>query len=83
MASLLVRKLQFTYSFLQQLLQAVDVWSVSSLPLHHHAVAAAGKHRRGKLCLKVRDECAEAKACHYREEFTVKEVSLTKAELMF
>ena len=30
---------QFTHSFLQQLFQAVDVWSVPSLALHHHAVS--------------------------------------------
>lgn len=33
----------FTHSLLQQLLQAVDVWSVPSLPLHHHAVSAGRK----------------------------------------
>lgn len=33
----------FTHSLLQQLLQAVDVWSVPSLPLHHHTVSARRK----------------------------------------
>lgn len=32
--------IQFTHSLLQQLLQAVDVRSVPSFPLHHHAVSA-------------------------------------------
>lgn len=32
---------QVTHSLLQQLLQAVDVRPVPSLPLHHHAVSAA------------------------------------------
>lgn len=31
--------IQFTHSLLQQLFQAVDVWSVPSLALHHHAVS--------------------------------------------
>lgn len=39
-----MRTVQFTHSFLQQLFQAVDMWSVSSLPLHHHAVSAGRKH---------------------------------------
>lgn len=34
----------FTHSLLQQLFQAVNVWSVPSLPLHHHTVSA---ERRG------------------------------------
>lgn len=33
-------KPRFTHSLLQQLFQAVDMWSVSSLPLHHHTVSA-------------------------------------------
>lgn len=47
-----MRKLQFTHGFLQQLFQAVDVWSVSSLPLHHHAVAAAGETREKEAVFK-------------------------------
>lgn len=31
---------EFTHSLLQQLFQAVDVWSVPPLPLHHHTVTA-------------------------------------------
>ena len=34
--------LRLTHSLLQQLFQAVDVWSVPSLALHHHTVSAGG-----------------------------------------
>lgn len=39
----------FTHSLLQQLLQAVDVWPVPSLPLHHHTVSAGRERGEGVL----------------------------------
>ena len=41
----LMKGVRFTHSLLQQLFQAVNVWSVSSLPLHHDAVSAGFTQR--------------------------------------